>query len=96
MLGFPAKIVADFARSRHDRRWIAWTARRQDDLEIYARRLLHSRDDLVTRAYGDEHVITERTVDSHVRRIRQKLAAVGVDVLETVYGVGYRLREEPP
>ena len=42
---------------------------------------------------GQEHAITERTVDSHVRRIRQKLAALGADPVETVYGLGYRLRE---
>ena len=38
--------------------------------------------------------ITERTVDSHIRRIRQKLADAGADPIETVYGVGYRLREQ--
>ncbi len=54
-----------------------------------------SRGELVDRAYGRGHVITERTVDSHVRRIRQKLAAGGPDPVETVYGLGYRLREEP-
>lgn len=48
---------------------------------------------LVRRAYGDDHHITERTVDSHVRRIRAKLARVGSDPIETVYGVGYRLRQ---
>jgi two-component system OmpR family response regulator len=52
-----------------------------------------SRAELVDRAYGHEHVITERTVDSHVRRIRQKLAALGAEPVETVYGLGYRLRE---
>ncbi len=52
-----------------------------------------SRDELVDRAYGEGHVITERTVDSHVRRIRQKLGKVGGEPVETVYGVGYRLRE---
>ncbi len=52
------------------------------------------RGDLVRRAYGDGHHITERTVDSHVRRIRAKLAAAGVDPIETVYGVGYRMRED--
>ncbi len=52
-----------------------------------------SRDELVTQAYGDGHVITERTVDSHVRRIRQKLAARGIEAVETVYGVGYRVSE---
>jgi len=53
-----------------------------------------SRDELVDRAYGHGHVITDRTVDSHIRRLRQKLAAVGADPVETVYGLGYRLREE--
>jgi two-component system OmpR family response regulator len=52
------------------------------------------RSDLVRRAYGDDHHITERTVDSHVRRIRQKLGALGADPIETVYGLGYRMREK--
>ena len=56
---------------------------------------VYSRQELVDRAYGQGHVITERTVDSHIRRIRQKLAALGADPIETVYGLGYRLREEP-
>ncbi len=53
-----------------------------------------SRSELVDRAYGHGHVITERTVDSHIRRIRQKLGAIGADPIETVYGLGYRLKEE--
>ncbi|MFO0620222.1 MAG: response regulator transcription factor [Polyangia bacterium] len=52
-----------------------------------------SRSELVDRAYGHGHVITERTVDSHIRRIRQKLGAIGADPIETVYGLGYRLKE---
>ena len=55
---------------------------------------VYSRGELVDRAYGQGHVITERTVDSHVRRIRQKLAALSADPIETVYGLGYRLRED--
>lgn len=55
---------------------------------------VYSRQELVDRAYGQGHVITERTVDSHIRRIRQKLAALGADPIETVYGLGYRLRED--
>jgi len=51
------------------------------------------RGQLVERAYGGDHHITERTVDSHIRRLRKKLAAGGPDPIETVYGVGYRLRE---
>lgn len=51
-----------------------------------------TRVEIVERAYGHGHRITERTVDSHVRRIRKKFAALGADPVETVYGVGYRLR----
>ena len=51
------------------------------------------RAQIVSQAYGHGHYITERTVDSHIRRLRKKLAAVDADPIETVYGVGYRLRE---
>jgi two-component system OmpR family response regulator len=49
-----------------------------------------SRDELIDRAY-DGVVVSDRTVDSHIRRVRQKFAAVGGSVVETVHGVGYRL-----
>ncbi len=53
-----------------------------------------TRDQLVDKAYGLGHVITDRTVDSHIRRIRHKLAKVTqTEVVETVYGLGYRMRE---
>jgi two-component system, OmpR family, response regulator len=51
----------------------------------------YTRDDLVTHAYGEGHHISERTLDSHIRRIRQKLRDAGVDPVETVHGLGYRL-----
>jgi len=47
---------------------------------------------LVAAAWGPGHAIADRTVDSHVRRIRSKLRAVGGSPVETVHGVGYRLR----
>jgi two-component system OmpR family response regulator len=53
---------------------------------------VYSRGELVERAYGLGHAITDRTIDSHIRRIRRKLAGAGADPIETVYGVGYRLR----
>jgi len=53
---------------------------------------VYSRAELVDRAYGLGHAITDRTIDSHIRRLRRKLNAVGADPIETVYGVGYRLR----
>lgn len=49
-----------------------------------------SRDELIERAY-DGVVVSERTIDSHLRRVRQKFAAVGGELIETVHGVGYRL-----
>jgi two-component system OmpR family response regulator len=52
-----------------------------------------SRTQLIERAYDGDHHVTERTVDSHVRRLRKKLADAGTDPIETVYGVGYRMRE---
>jgi two-component system OmpR family response regulator len=55
---------------------------------------VYTRDELVDRAYGAGHHITDRTVDSHVRRIRKKLKDVGGDPVETVYGLGYRLRDD--
>ena len=51
-----------------------------------------SRAQLVEQAYGAGHYITDRTVDSHIRRVRRKLGQ-HADLLETVYGVGYRLKE---
>lgn len=52
-----------------------------------------SRAQLIERAYDGDHHVTERTVDSHVRRLRKKLGDAGADPIETVYGVGYRMRE---
>jgi len=54
---------------------------------------VYSRDELVERAYGGGHHITDRTVDSHIRRIRQKFGVHDFDPIETVRGRGYRLRE---
>lgn len=55
-----------------------------------------SRAELVEHAYGGGHHVSERTVDSHLRRVRQKLEAKGLDPIETIYGLGYRLKEESP
>ena len=52
--------------------------------------LVFSREQLVDKAY-DGVIVSDRTIDSHVRRIRQKFAEVGGTLIETVHGVGYRL-----
>jgi two-component system OmpR family response regulator len=49
-----------------------------------------SRAQLAQRAYTDDLHVTERTLDSHVRRIRAKFRAVGGDPIATVHGVGYK------
>jgi two-component system phosphate regulon response regulator PhoB len=51
-----------------------------------------SRAELLHEVWGITADITTRTVDTHVRRLREKLGAQG-DVIETVHGFGYRLRE---
>jgi two-component system OmpR family response regulator len=51
-----------------------------------------SRDAIIDRLHGPGFAITDRTIDSHVRNLRGKFAAVGGhDVVETRAGVGYRL-----
>ena len=50
------------------------------------------RDAVMSNAYAGRIHVADRTVDSHIRNIRAKLAAVGCpDVIETVHGVGFRL-----
>ena len=52
-----------------------------------------SRDELCELAYPDSRHVSGRTLDSHIRRIRAKFRAHGIDPVDTVHGVGYRLRE---
>jgi two-component system OmpR family response regulator len=54
---------------------------------------VYTRDELVERAYPGNHHVSDRTLDSHVRRIRQKFRTHALDPVETVHGLGYRLRE---
>ncbi|WP_438022011.1 response regulator [Sorangium sp. So ce233] len=50
-----------------------------------------SRGQLMQRAYRYDNLITERTIDTHVRRIRAKFRVVGGDPIATVHGVGYKV-----
>ncbi|HUR40457.1 MAG TPA: response regulator transcription factor [Verrucomicrobiae bacterium] len=50
-----------------------------------------TRDALMSEAYERHAVVSDRTIDSHVRRVRAKLAALGADPIETVHGIGYKL-----
>lgn len=68
-------------------------------LRALARRPGHvkTRDQLLAEAYPDDAYVAERTIDSHIKRLRRKLEEAGAagtdDPIETVYGLGYRLRE---
>ena len=54
-----------------------------------------SRDSLMDAAYDDQVYVDDRTIDSHIKRLRKKFKAVAddFDAIETLYGVGYRYRE---
>src|SRR5882757_6721994 len=54
-----------------------------------------SRDSLMDAAYDDRVYVDDRTIDSHIKRLRKKFKAVAddFDAIETLYGVGYRYRE---
>ncbi len=54
-----------------------------------------SRDNLMDAAYDDQVYVDDRTIDSHIKRLRKKFKAVDddFDAIETLYGVGYRYKE---
>jgi two-component system response regulator ChvI len=54
-----------------------------------------SRDNLMDAAYEDQVYVDDRTIDSHIKRMRRKFRQVDseFDAIETLYGVGYRYRE---
>jgi two-component system response regulator ChvI len=55
-----------------------------------------SRDQLMDAAYQDDVYVDDRTIDSHIKRLRRKFRQVDKDfkAIETLYGVGYRFGEE--
>ncbi|MCP5367269.1 MAG: response regulator transcription factor [Hyphomicrobiales bacterium] len=65
-------------------------------LYALARRPGHvkSRDQLIDAAYGEHIYVDDRTIDSHIKRLRKKFRDIDSDFaeIETLYGVGYRYR----
>jgi two-component system response regulator ChvI len=55
-----------------------------------------SRDQLMDVAYDEQVYVDDRTIDSHIKRLRKKMRAVDDDfsAIETLYGIGYRYNEE--
>ena len=66
-------------------------------LEALAQRpgVVKSRNQLLDVAYNDDVYVDDRTIDSHIKRLRKKFKQVddNFDVIETLYGVGYRFKE---
>ncbi len=54
-----------------------------------------NRDQLIDMAYGENIYVDDRTIDSHIKRLRKKFKSVDEDFsyIETLYGVGYRYKE---
>jgi two-component system response regulator ChvI len=59
--------------------------------------VVKTRDQLMEAAYPERVSVTDRTIDSHIKRIRRKFEAAdsAFDALESVYGAGYRYNEPP-
>ena len=66
-------------------------------LETLAARpgVVKNRNQLMDAAYQDDVYVDDRTIDSHIKRLRKKFNQVDVDfdMIETLYGVGYRFKE---
>lgn len=58
--------------------------------------MVKSRDQLIDAAYGDNIYVDDRTIDSHVKRVRKKFRQMDdeFDHIETLYGIGYRYKEQ--
>ena len=57
--------------------------------------VVKSRNALMDAAYDDQVYVDDRTIDSHIKRLRKKFKVVEpeFEMIETLYGVGYRFRE---
>lgn len=74
-------------------RQIHLTAIEFDILEVLLKspRQVFNRDQLMSAGQNEGNIIADRTIDSHIRKIRHKFKPLGIDPVETVRGVGYRL-----
>jgi two-component system OmpR family response regulator len=83
----------DFVRASWDGQEVQLTATEFGILRTLIGRpgKVYSRDDLMDGAYGVDKVVSDRTIDSHVRRLRAKFAAIGAAPVETLHGFGYKL-----
>lgn len=54
---------------------------------------VYSRGQLLSQLYDDHRIVTERTIDTHIKNLRKKLQAITpeIEVIRSIYGVGYKL-----
>jgi two-component system, OmpR family, response regulator ChvI len=94
------RLTMDPARHRvtWDGRDVTLTVTEFMILEALAQRpgVVKSRNQLMDVAYQDDIYVDDRTIDSHIKRLRRKFRAVDGEfkAIETLYGVGYRFGEE--
>ncbi len=94
------RLVMDPARHRvsWDSRDVSLTVTEFLILEALAQRpgVVKTRNQLLDVAYNDDVYVDDRTIDSHIKRIRRKFRAADseFDAIETLYGVGYRFDEQ--
>jgi two-component system phosphate regulon response regulator PhoB len=88
------QLDAERHRCTVDGEAIELTAKEFRLLEVLMSRPGHvmTRQRLLDDVWGSDITVTERTIDTHLKRLREKLGAAG-DSIETVRGVGYRLAE---
>jgi two-component system response regulator ChvI len=93
------RLAMDPARHRvsWDSKSVTLTVTEFIILEALAQRpgVVKSRNQLLDIAYSDDTYVDDRTIDSHIKRIRRKFRAADpeFDSIETLYGVGYRFEE---
>ena len=88
--------------ARHKVRWddndVVLTVTEFLILEALAQRpgVVKNRNQLLDVAYHDDVYVDDRTIDSHIKRIRRKFAAAdpAFDRIDTVYGMGYRWKAD--
>jgi len=54
---------------------------------------VYSRDELMDRAYPEGNIVSDRTIDSHIKRIRRKFEPFDANPIVTLHGIGYRIAE---
>lgn len=53
---------------------------------------IYSRDQLMDKLYSDQRIVCDRTIDSHIKKLRKKISSVApeLEVIHSIYGVGYK------